>query len=109
MTGVRVVLMTAPDVETGRSIVETLVDERLAACGNVLSGVSSVFRWEGQTQMESEALVILKTMESVAAALVERAADLHPYDVPELLCLPVAEGWAPYLDWVSSEVGGEET
>jgi periplasmic divalent cation tolerance protein len=101
--------MTAPDVETGRSIAGTLVDERLAACGNVLPGVSSVFRWEGQTQVEAEVLVILKTADSVAAAMLERAADLHPYDVPELLCLPVAEGWAPYLDWVSSEVGGEET
>jgi periplasmic divalent cation tolerance protein len=101
--------MTAPDVETGRSIAGTLVAERLAACGNVLPGVSSVFRWEGQTQVEAEVLVILKTADSVAAAMLERAADLHPYDVPELLCLPVAEGWAPYLDWVSSEVGGEET
>jgi periplasmic divalent cation tolerance protein len=101
--------MTAPDVETGQTIARTLVDERLAACGNVLPGVSSVFRWEGRTQLEAEALVILKTVDSVADAMLKRAAHLHPYDVPELLCLPVTEGWAPYLDWVSSEVGGEAT
>ncbi len=82
------------------------MEERLVACGNVLPGVSSVFRWEGETQVEDEALVILKTTAESLDAMLERASSLHPYEVPELICLPVTEGWPPYLDWVSTEVVG---
>ena len=103
VTDVRVVLMTVPDADTGRSITRALVEDRLAACGNVLEGLTSVFRWNGQVQAEAEALVILKTSSERVAAMMERARGLHPYDVPELLALPVMDAHAPYVRWVLDE------
>ena len=102
---VRVVLMTAPDLEVARELGRRLVEERLAACANIVPGLRSIFRWQGEVRDESEVLLVLKTTRSVVGALVERAASLHPYDVPEVLGLQVVEGYAPYLDWVRSEVG----
>lgn len=101
---VTVVVTTAPDAEVAESLGRTLVEERLAACANVLPGVTSVFRWEGEVQTEGEALVLLKSTESVFAALRDRLVELHPYDVPEVLRLPVPAGSDAYLDWVRDEV-----
>lgn len=102
---VRVVLMTTPDLETGRTLANALVDGRLAACANVLPGVESVFRWEGRVQTASEALVILKTSADRVGEMMERAQELHPYEVPELLAVPVTEGSAPYAAWIMAETG----
>lgn len=104
---VRVVLMTAPDLDVARELGRRLVEERLAACANIVPGLVSIFRWQGEVKDESEVLLVLKTTGSVVGALVERAASLHPYDVPEVLALPVVEGYGPYLDWVRSEVEAE--
>lgn len=105
---VHVVLMTAPDLDVARELGHRLVEERLAACVNIVPGLRSIFRWQGEVKDESEVLLVLKTTRSVVGALVKRAASLHPYDVPEVLALPVVEGYAPYLDWVLSAVGVEE-
>ncbi len=105
---IRVVLMTAPDMDVARELGRRLVEERLAACANIVPGLASIFRWDGEVKEESEVLVVLKTTGAAVDALVERASSLHPYDVPEVLALPVVEGHAPYLDWVRSEVGGDE-
>ena len=102
-TDVRVVLMTAPDSEVGERLGATLVEERLATCANVFPQVRSVYRWEGKVERIAEVLVILKTVESRVKALRERAVDLHPYQVPELLVLEVSDGHDPYLEWVRSE------
>lgn len=99
-----VVVTTAPDADVAESLGRTLVEERLAACANVLPGVTSVFRWDGEVQTEGEVLVLLKSTESVFAALRDRLVDLHPYDVPEVLQLPVPAGSDVYLDWVREEV-----
>ena len=104
-TDVRVVLVTAPDRDAAVALVRTLVDERLAACGNILPGVTSIFRWEGKVQEDPEVLIILKSHSSVLPKLVDRTAALHPYDVPEVLSLPVREGHLSYLDWVGRECG----
>ncbi len=104
-TEVRVVLVTAPDHDAAVELVRTLVGEKLAACGNILSGITSIFRWEGEVQEDPEILIILKTHRSVLPKLVERTAALHPYDVPEVLALPVTEGLSSYVDWVGSECG----
>lgn len=96
----RTMLMTAPDLETGEAIARRVVEERLAACANVVPGVSSIFRWEGEVQEAREVLVILKTTEERAAELSQRIVELHPYDVPEVLALPVSSGFEPYLEWV---------
>ena len=105
---VMTVLMTAPDRETGRSVAARLVEERLAACGNVLEGVTSVFWWEGAVQDEPEVLVILKTTRAHADRLTERIREVHPYDVPEVLALPVERGLQEYMDWVRDETGPTE-
>lgn len=107
MTDARIVLVTAPDTAVAERIVTTLVEERLAACGNIVSGVVSIFRWEGRVQREAEVLIVLKTAASRVAALQERVPALHPYDVPEVLVVPVESGHGPYVDWVLRESAAE--
>jgi len=107
MDEVRVVLITAPDLDAARELGLMLVEERLAACANVVPGLTSIFHWHGEVKDESEVLLVLKTTGSVVGALVERAVSLHPYDVPEVIALPVVAGYGPYLEWVRSEVGAE--
>jgi periplasmic divalent cation tolerance protein len=102
---VNVVLVSAPDVETAERLVRTLVDEQLAACGNIIPGITSIYRWQGVVQRESEVLVLLKAPAAKLARLTERVPQLHPYEVPEVLVLEVAGGHSPYLDWVR-EAGG---
>lgn len=102
-TEVLTILMTAPDAGEGERIVSALLDERLIACGNLVRGVVSLFRWEGAVRREDEILVILKTVAERVPRLLARAAELHPYDVPELLVLPVVDGSGAYLDWVEQE------
>jgi periplasmic divalent cation tolerance protein len=104
-TDVRVVLMTAPDPATAERLGATLVEERLATCANVLPSLSSVYWWQGKVEKASESLLLLKTVEGRVPALRERAVRLHPYEVPELLVIEVADGFQPYLDWVRQESG----
>ena len=105
----RVVLVTAPDVETARSIARSLVDERLAACGSIVPAITSIFRWQGAVQEEAESLLVLKTSADRVPALSARVTELHPYDVPEVLALSVDAGLQPYLDWLGACLapGGE--
>ena len=102
-TTVRAVLTTAPNAEAGGVIARTLVEERLAACVNVIPGVRSIYRWEGEIQDDPEVVLIIKTQADRCEALAARIKDLHPYDVPEVLVLPAVGGSASYLDWVSTE------
>jgi periplasmic divalent cation tolerance protein len=97
---VRVVLVTAPNEVVAESLVRRLVEERVVACGTIVPGVSSVYRWEGAIEQETEALVIFKTTARAAERLVRRVPELHPYEVPEVLALPVEAGYVPYLEWV---------
>ena len=100
---VLVVLVTAPDLETARILVRSVVDERLAACGNILPGMTSIYRWEGEVMEDPEVLVILKTAARVLPDLVSKLEEAHPYDVPEVIGLPVVGGLGRYLAWVSDE------
>lgn len=104
MTQVRVALMTAPSADVAESIVTTLLAERLIACGNVTLPIVSIYHWHGETERAAEVLVIMKTMAPAVPALLKRIPELHPYDVPEILLLPVPEGHAPYLKWVQESV-----
>jgi len=105
---VATVLATAP-AEAAEEIVRRLVDERLAACGNILPGAVSVYRWKGRVHRDDEAVIVLKTLRRLAPRLLERAAELHPYDVPELLVHDVADGGGAYLDWVRRECGAAKS
>ena len=97
-------LSTCPDAETAARIARTLVEERLAACVNRLPGIRSTCRWQGDIRDDAEVLLLVKTtrerFESVRARLVE----LHPYEVPELVALDIADGLPAYLDWLAREV-----
>lgn len=99
----RVVLLTAPDAEVAGRIARALVEERLAACVNVVPGVRSVYRWEGAVQDDAEQLLVAKTRADRCGALAARVEALHPYELPEVLVLPVSGGSQRYLDWVVSE------
>ena len=103
MTGALVVLVTAPSAEVAAGLARTLVQERLAACGNVLPEVRSIYRWDGQLREDAEALLVLKTTRDRLEALRDRVLALHPYQVPEVLALPVEAGSAAYLSWLASE------
>jgi periplasmic divalent cation tolerance protein len=104
MTDALVVLVTAPSAETAADLARTLVEEGLAACGNVVPGLRSIYRWEGKVHDDAEALLVLKTERRLLEALKARLPALHPYQVPELLALPVEGGLAPYLEWIAANV-----
>lgn len=99
-----VVLSTFSDGDTAARIARLLVDERLAACVNLVPTVRSVYRWQGAICDEPEALAIIKTTSERYAALAARLAELHPYQLPEILALPISAGHAPYLAWLAGEV-----
>jgi len=103
-----VVLVTAPSPEVAASIARALVEERLVACGNVVPGIRSIYRWEGAISDEPEALLLLKTERRLVGALKERLPALHPYQVPELLVLGVEDGLGPYLAWIGGSVASGE-
>ncbi len=102
--GYLVVLCTCPDRETALRIAEALVDRRQAACVNVLPGLTSVYEWEGTRQCEQEVLAIIKTREEAFAAVEETIRTLHPYELPEIVAVPLVKGFAPYLDWIHRTV-----
>jgi periplasmic divalent cation tolerance protein len=104
VTDALVVLVTAPSAETAADVARALVEEGLAACGNVVPGLRSIYRWRGQVHDEAEALLVLKTERRLLEALKARLPALHPYQVPELLALPVEGGLAPYLEWIAASV-----
>jgi periplasmic divalent cation tolerance protein len=100
-----VVLVACPDEETAGTIAGRLVEERLAACVHVTAAGSSIYRWEGSVEKARELLLVIKARADRLDELASRIAELHPYEVPEVLALPVAGGLAPYLDWVRTEGG----
>lgn len=103
MTDVIILLSTFPDIAVARTAVRTLVEERLVACGNIMPGVESIYRWQGAVETSAEVMVIFKTTADSAEAAQARLRELHPYEVPEILRLPVDGGWPPYLDWVREQ------
>ena len=91
------------------ALARTLVEERLAACANVVPGVVSIYRWEGAIETAEERLLLLKTRAALVERLAERLIGLHPYAVPEVLSLEVDRGAAAYLAWVAEETVVEES
>ncbi|HUK92904.1 MAG TPA: divalent-cation tolerance protein CutA [Methanomicrobiales archaeon] len=97
------VLSTVPESDSAR-ISEILVAERLVACVNA-TPVRSSYRWKGEICRDREELLIMKTRESLFTRVRDRVKDLHPYELPEVLAIPVWGGFVPYLDWVMDETG----
>ena len=97
------VVVTADDADWLAGFTRTLVEERLAACGHLLTPIRSVYRWEGAVHDEAEARVALHTRRSLVPAVVERTRALHTYDVPCVIALPLLGGNPDYLRWVVAE------
>lgn len=103
-----VVFITAPALEPAKDIARTLVEERAAACVNILPGIHSVFRWEGEVQSESEVLMVVKTRAGcLHSRLIPLVKQLHPYELPEVIALPITDGLPRYLQWLETEISIE--
>jgi periplasmic divalent cation tolerance protein len=98
------VYITASSVEEARRIGGALVEERLAACVNIVSGMESLYWWEGAMQQSQETILLAKTNETRLAALIDRASELHSYDCPCILAFPLEKGYEPYLVWLHNSV-----
>lgn len=107
MTECVVVLVTCPSPAVARRLANALVRGRLAACVNVLPGVESVFWWQGKTERSREALLLIKTTRKRFPLLRIAIVKLHPYDVPEVIALPIVAGHVPYLRWVRSSTSSD--
>ena len=103
-TGVRLALVTAPSSEA-EALARSLVEDRVAACVNILPGVRSTFRWEGKVETAEESLLLLKVSAAGSEGLPAEVAARHPYDVPEVLLLDIAAGLPAYLSWVRESTG----
>jgi periplasmic divalent cation tolerance protein len=100
-----VALSTFPDAEIAGRISNQLVSERFAACANILPSVDSIYRWKGKIESGNETLVFFKVSEDRQSAFQDKLRSLHPYDVPEIIFVPVASGLPEYLRWVSENCG----
>lgn len=97
---------SCPDAASGQAIAEALVSERLAACVNRLPGVRSTYRWQEAVATDNEELLLIKTVSGRFDALKTRLLQLHPYDLPELIAVPVERGHDAYMDWVRANATG---
>lgn len=96
--------MTAPNREEGRSIAEALVSEGLAACCTLIDGTESIYRWKGAVERATETLVVIKTDGERFGRLRDRVLELHTYDVPELIAMPIVAGSDRYLQWLGESL-----
>ncbi|BCS94261.1 Divalent-cation tolerance protein CutA [Metallosphaera sp. J1] len=98
------VISTLPGMEEGKRIARTLVEEKLAACVNLVPGLVSIYRWEGKVTEDSEVLALIKTNSDRLDELIKRLKELHPYKVPEILALDIKNGFKLYLEWIDESV-----
>lgn len=97
------VFSTCPDEAGARRLAGAVVAEKLAACVNLQAGLTSIYRWDGETREDSECLLIMKTVEDRLQALIERVRALHTCELPEIVAVPVSAGLPGYLQWVADE------
>ena len=100
-----VIFCTCPDLATAERIAKAIVEEKLAACVNILPGITSVYRWQDQTQQDSELLLLIKTRQHAYSALEKRIQQLHPYEIAEIIALPLVAGSSNYLAWLNANIG----
>jgi periplasmic divalent cation tolerance protein len=106
VTGRVVVLCTVGSADDAERIASAVVEEGLAACVNVVPGVVSIYRWRGDVHRDEEWLLVMKTTATRFEALRKAIVELHPYDVPEVIQLPIERGHGPYLEWIDATVSG---
>ena len=100
----RLIYVTAPDLSAAETIATAVVSEKLAACANLLDGILSLFHWEGKLCREKETVLILKTTGEQAETLIRRIRQLHPYECPCIVSLPIDGGNPAFLQWIESSV-----
>ncbi len=105
MTDALLIFTTLPNADAAVVLARAVVEERLAACANLFPAVRSFYKWEGKLQDENEVLLLIKTRAEHLERLKLRILELHPYEVPEILAVPVEAGYAPYLDWLAKQTG----
>jgi periplasmic divalent cation tolerance protein len=98
------VMTNLPDRERAMELARSLIGKRLAACVSILNGCTSIYRWRDQLQDDVEVPLLIKTCSSRLAALQEEILAVHPYELPEIIALPIDQGHEPYLAWLRSEV-----
>jgi periplasmic divalent cation tolerance protein len=99
-----IVLVTVASREDGERVADALVGEHLAACVNIVGPIRSIYRWQGKVCRDDEFLLLIKTTQAGYATLESRVKELHTYDVPEVIALPIAAGSAAYLEWLRQNV-----
>lgn len=99
-----IVLCTVPDTATGELLAQNLIEARLAACVNLLPAVTSFYHWQGNIQKDAEGMLIIKTRRDRFAALCETLSQLHPYELPEIIAVPLIAGLPAYLSWLDQNL-----
>ncbi|MEJ2691871.1 MAG: divalent-cation tolerance protein CutA [Candidatus Thiodiazotropha sp.] len=99
-TPLLLILTTAPDQETARLLAKSLVEQRLAACVNILPQATSIYEWKGKVELSDESLLLIKSTRQNYPAVEEALREQHPYELPEIIAVPVEQGLQDYLDWV---------
>lgn len=103
IVAVLICFCTCPDRASAEHLAQTLVDERLAACVNIVPGLQSVYRWQGAIERSDELLLLIKSTQARLQALSARVAELHPHELPEVVAVEAAGGLSAYLDWVAEQ------
>jgi periplasmic divalent cation tolerance protein len=106
MTDKIIVLTTAASREEAETIAHALVERRLAACANIVGPINSVYRWQGKVETAAEHLLVIKTTAQLFDAVSKAIRELHSYELPECIQLPIENGSAEYLQWIAQSVGG---
>jgi periplasmic divalent cation tolerance protein len=102
-----IVLITAPSKEIGKNIASSLVEQKLAACVNIVGPIESLYMWDGKIMDEEEVLLIVKTsQEGFQEVFIPAVRAVHPYNVPEIIAIPILDGDAPYLRWMQENSAG---
>ncbi|MBI5180654.1 MAG: divalent-cation tolerance protein CutA [Nitrospirae bacterium] len=106
MSDAVVILVTTPSIDDARKIGNTLVEEKLIACANIIPQVESIFYWQDKVRNEKEALMIIKTQKKLIDKVIKRVKSLHSYTVPEIIALPIIKGSKDYIKWVKEATKG---
>jgi len=101
----QVVLCTVPAGNIAEQIAHALVQQRLAACVNIVPGITSVYRWKGSVEADTEQLLVIKTRKGLMDHVQQAIQELHPYELPEIIAVPIVGGLPAYLDWIDDNTG----
>lgn len=104
-TEYQIILNTYPDQEQAKQMANTLVDEGLAACVNIVPGLTSIYKWQGKRESGTEVLLIIKTRREHYEQIESRIKSMHPYELPEIISVPIENGLKAYLDWIDNSTG----